>query len=50
MTKPDFDIEYEEGATAPFVDWVAGGNFNGYIHKKFLEIKISTLFSLCHIH
>ncbi len=37
MTKPHFDIEYEEGATAPFVDWVAGGNFDGYIQKKSIK-------------
>ena len=37
MTKPHFDKEYEEGATAPFVDWVAGGNFDGYIHKKSIK-------------
>jgi hypothetical protein len=37
MTKPHFDLEYEEGPTAPFVDWVAGGNFDGYIQKKTLN-------------
>jgi hypothetical protein len=37
MTKPHFDIEYETGATAPYVDWVAGGNFDGYIHKKSIR-------------
>ena len=37
MTKPHFDTEYEEGATAPFVDWVAGGNFDGYLLKKSMK-------------
>ncbi len=37
MTKPYFDIAYETGATAPYVDWVAGGNFDGYIHKKTIQ-------------
>ena len=37
MTKPHFDLIYEEGPTAPFVDWVAGGNFDGYIQKKSLK-------------
>ena len=37
MTKPNFDLEYEQGPTAPFVDWVAGGNFDGYIQKKSLR-------------
>ena len=42
MTNPHFDKEYEQGATAPYVDWVAGGNFDGYIQKKsiiFIEAK-----------
>ncbi len=38
MTKPHFEQEYESGAQA-IVDWVAGGNFNGYILKKTLIFK-----------
>jgi len=34
MTTPHFDNAYEQGPTAPYVDWVAGGNFDGYIIKK----------------
>lgn len=37
MTKPHFDLEYKEGPTAPYVDWVAGGNFDGYIQTKSLK-------------
>lgn len=38
MTKPVFDKEYECGAQG-VVDWVAGGNFDGYIFKKSLTFK-----------
>ncbi len=34
MTKPHFNIEYNKGPEAPFVDWIAGGNFDGYISKE----------------
>ena len=35
-TKPHFEKEYTQGPTAGWVDWVAGGNFDGYIHQKSL--------------
>ena len=37
MTKPHFNIEYKKGPEAPFVDWVAGGNFDGYISQKSIQ-------------
>lgn len=37
MIQPHFNRLYETGPTAPFVDWVAGGNFDGYIQKKSLR-------------
>ena len=37
MTKPHFNIQYKKGPEAPFVDWVAGGNFDGYISETSIE-------------
>ena len=40
MTAPHFEIEYRQGPTAGYLDWVAGGNFDGYIQQtslKFVE-------------
>ena len=31
-----FNVEYEEGLTAPYIDWVGGGNFDGYLVRKYL--------------
>lgn len=31
-----YDSEYFEGITAPYIDWVAGGNFDGYLIQKSL--------------
>ena len=36
MTQPHFEVPYETGPIAPFVDWVAGGNFDGYVVKYTL--------------
>lgn len=38
MTEPNYNIEYECGAQA-IIDWVAGGNFDGYIFKKSILFK-----------
>lgn len=37
MTLPHFDKVYIQGPTAGFVDWVAGGNFDGYIQQKSIQ-------------
>ena len=37
MTKPHFETEYLQGPTTGFVDWVAGGNFDGYIQQKSIR-------------
>jgi hypothetical protein len=31
-----YDSEYFEGITAPYIDWVGGGNFDGYLIQKSL--------------
>lgn len=31
-----YDSEYFEGVTAPHIDWIAGGNFDGYLIQKSL--------------
>lgn len=31
-----YDSEYFEGITVPYIDWVGGGNFNGYLIQKSL--------------
>lgn len=31
-----YDLEYFEGITAPYIDWIAGGNFDGYLIQKSL--------------
>ncbi len=36
MNVPNYDIAYYEGITAPFIDWIAGGNFDGYLVQKSL--------------
>ena len=41
MTKPLFNTEYVCGAQA-IVDWVAGGNFDGYVFKKSILFKEHT--------
>lgn len=38
MTKPHFDTPYESGLLA-YADWIAGGNFDGYVYKKVLIFK-----------
>ena len=38
MTEPNYNVEYECGAQAS-IDWVAGGNFDGYIFKKSILFK-----------
>jgi hypothetical protein len=35
--KLKYDIEYFEGITAPYIDWVGGGNFDGYLVQKYLK-------------
>ena len=40
-TKPIFDREYSQGPTAGWVDWVAGGNFDGYVEQKSIIFKES---------
>ena len=39
MTKPHFDSIYLEGPTVGYIDWVAGGNFDGYIMQKSFIFK-----------
>ncbi|KOY84310.1 hypothetical protein AD998_21740 [bacterium 336/3] len=39
MNVPKYDIEYFEGITAPYIDWVGGGNFDGYLVLKSLIFK-----------
>lgn len=36
-TKPHFESEYLQGPTAGYVDWVAGGNFDGYVQQKSIQ-------------
>lgn len=49
MKRLKFNIEYEEGLSAPYIDWVGGGNFDGYIIRKYLlfyendnQVKLTT--------
>lgn len=35
IVKPHFNVPYESGLLA-YADWVAGGNFDGYVYKKTL--------------
>ena len=37
MNKLKYDTEYFEGITAPYIDWVGGGNFDGYLIQKCLK-------------
>jgi len=37
MTKPHFKTEYKQGPKAGFIDWIAGGNFDGFILQKSIE-------------
>jgi hypothetical protein len=39
MTEPHYEVKYEEGPKAGYVDWVAGGNFDGYIYQKSISFK-----------
>jgi len=36
MVEIKYDSEYFEGITAPYIDWVGGGNFDGYLIQKSL--------------
>lgn len=33
----EYGVNYETGIIPGFVDWVAGGNFDGYVHKRILN-------------
>lgn len=37
VTKPHFETEYKQGPKAGYVDWVAGGNFDGYITQQSIS-------------
>lgn len=37
MNIPKYDIEYYEGISASYIDWIAGGNFDGYLVQKSLQ-------------
>lgn len=39
MSEIKYDTEYFEGITAPYIDWVGGGNFDGYLIQKSLVFK-----------
>jgi hypothetical protein len=39
MSKIKYETEYFEGITAPYIDWVGGGNFDGYLIQKILIFK-----------
>lgn len=36
MTTPHYNKKYQTGLIAPHIDWVAGGNFDGYVIQKSL--------------
>lgn len=36
IKEPNYEVEYLGGISAS-IDWVAGGNFDGYIYKKSLK-------------
>ena len=40
-TKPIFNKEYNQGPTVGWMDWVAGGNFDGYVQQKSILFKES---------
>ncbi len=37
MKVPKYNLEYFGQITAPYIDWVAGGNFDGYLIQKSLK-------------
>lgn len=37
MTKPHFRKIYKQGPIAGFIDWIAGGNFDGYIIQRSIQ-------------
>ena len=39
MSRIKYKTEYFEGITAPYIDWVGGGNFDGYLIQKSLIFK-----------
>ena len=39
MKIPKYNTEYFEGKTAPYIDWVGGGNFDGYLIQKILKFR-----------
>lgn len=34
--EPNYEVEYHGGISAS-IDWIAGGNFDGYIYKNILK-------------
>jgi hypothetical protein len=33
----EYGVDYETGTMVGFIDWIAGGNFDGYLYKKALN-------------
>lgn len=49
IDEPNYDVEYRTGILAS-IDWVAGGNFDGYIYKNNKIQNFPTKVILIHIH